>query len=79
MFDAVAELRAAGVQAYATADAGPNVVVLTQPGDRAAVASALSGFGDVIESGTGPGARLVGSEGTGTPDRGADRPEESAE
>ncbi|MGN8049042.1 diphosphomevalonate decarboxylase [Curtobacterium sp. 22159] len=80
VFDAVAELRAAGTEAYATADAGPNVVVLTQPQDRGAVASALSGFGDVIESGTGPGARLVGSEGTGTPEPGvAPDPEESAE
>jgi len=67
VFDAVAELRAAGVEAYATADAGPNVVVLTKPEDRGAVASALAGFGDVIESGTGPGAHLVRSEGTGTP------------
>ena len=70
VFDAVAELRAAGVEAYATADAGPNVVVLTKPEDRGAVASALAGIGDVIESGTGPGARLVRSEGTGTPDPG---------
>uniref|UniRef100_A0A942YEB8 diphosphomevalonate decarboxylase n=1 Tax=Neobacillus citreus TaxID=2833578 RepID=A0A942YEB8_9BACI len=79
VFDAVAELRAAGVPAYATADAGPNVVVLTQPGDRAAVASALAGFGDVIESGTGPGAHLVRSEGTDAPGVGVVRPEESAE
>ena len=91
VFDAVAELRAAGTEAYATADAGPNVVVLTKPEDRASVASALSGLGDVIESGTGPAARviesgtgpaarLVGSEGTGTPDPGVvPDPEESAE
>jgi len=80
VFDAVAELRAAGVEAYATADAGPNVVVLTKPEDRSAVAAALAGFGDVIESGTGPGARLVGSEGTGTPDPGVvPDQEESAE
>jgi diphosphomevalonate decarboxylase len=80
VFDAVAELRAAGTEAYATADAGPNVVVLTKPADRGAVASALAGFGDVIESGTGPAARLVRSEGTGTPDPGAaPDPEESTE
>ncbi|WP_144765776.1 diphosphomevalonate decarboxylase [Curtobacterium sp. 9128] len=65
VFDAVAALRAAGTEAYATADAGPNVVVLTRPEDRGAVATALSGFGDVIESGTGPAARVVRSEGTG--------------
>ncbi len=84
VFDAVAELRAAGVEAYATADAGPNVVVLTKPEDRGAVASALAGFGDVIESGTGPGARLLGSEVPATQDPeapapGVVRPEESAE
>ncbi|MGG7308427.1 diphosphomevalonate decarboxylase [Curtobacterium sp. AB451] len=84
VFDAVAELRAAGLEAYATADAGPNVVVLCKPEDRSAVATALASFGDVIESGTGPGAYLVGSEGTGTEDPAAHapgvvRPEESAE
>ncbi|MBA8990839.1 diphosphomevalonate decarboxylase [Curtobacterium pusillum] len=79
VFDAVAELRAAGVEAYATADAGPNVVVLTKPEDRGTVAAALAGFGDVIESGTGPGAHLVRSEDTGAPVPGAVRPEESAE
>ncbi|KQS14763.1 dihydrofolate reductase [Curtobacterium sp. Leaf183] len=65
VFDAVGALRAAGTEAYATADAGPNVVVLVQPQDRAAVAAALADLGTVIESGTGPAARLVGSEGTG--------------
>ncbi len=79
VFDAVAELRAAGLRAYATADAGPNVVVLTTPEDRATVATALAGHGDVIESGTGPGARLVRSEGTEAPAPGVDRPEETAE
>ncbi len=43
VFDAVAELRASGTEAYATADAGPNVVVLTKPEDRGAVAAALEG------------------------------------
>lgn len=66
VFDAVAELRASGLEAYATADAGPNVVVLTKPEDRGAVASALGHLGDVIESGTGPAARVVRSEGTGS-------------
>ncbi len=67
VFDAVAGLRADGLQAWATADAGPNVVVLTTPEERGAVAEALADLGDVIESGTGPGARVVRSEGTGTP------------
>jgi diphosphomevalonate decarboxylase len=66
VFDAVAELRASGLEAYATADAGPNVVVLTKPEDRGAVASSLGHLGDVIESGTGPAARVVRSEGTGS-------------
>ncbi|MBF4613153.1 diphosphomevalonate decarboxylase [Curtobacterium sp. VKM Ac-1376] len=66
VFDAVAELRAAGVEAYATADAGPNVVVLTKPEDRGAVATALASFGDVIESGTGPAARVLRSEESGS-------------
>ena len=79
VFDAVAELRAAGTEAYATADAGPNVVVLTKPEDRGTVATALAGLGDVIESGTGPGARVVRSEGTEAPGVGVVRPEETAE
>ncbi|OIH97546.1 MULTISPECIES: diphosphomevalonate decarboxylase [unclassified Curtobacterium] len=66
VFDAVAELRAVGLQAYATADAGPNVVVLCQPDDRSAVATALASFGDVIESGTGPAARVLRSEQSGS-------------
>ncbi|WIE60846.1 diphosphomevalonate decarboxylase [Curtobacterium sp. MCLR17_032] len=65
VFDAVAAMRADGLEAYATADAGPNVVVLCRPADRARVATALDGYGAVIESGTGPAARLLRSEGTG--------------
>ncbi|MFJ4222213.1 diphosphomevalonate decarboxylase [Curtobacterium luteum] len=79
VFDAVAGLRADGLQAWATADAGPNVVVLTTPEDRGAVAAALAGYGDVIESGTGPGAHLLRSEDTEAPGPGVVRPEESAE
>ncbi|ROR28945.1 diphosphomevalonate decarboxylase [Curtobacterium sp. JUb34] len=66
VFDAVGELRAAGLEAYATADAGPNVVVLCQPADRSAVATSLASFGDVIESGTGPAARVLRSEESGS-------------
>ncbi|WIB25936.1 diphosphomevalonate decarboxylase [Curtobacterium sp. MCSS17_015] len=65
VFDAVAAMRADGLEAYATADAGPNVVVLCRPEDRSRVAAALDGYGAVIESGTGPAARLVGSERSG--------------
>ncbi len=35
VFDAVVAMRADGIEAYATADAGPNVVVLCRPEDRA--------------------------------------------
>lgn len=66
VFDAVAELRAGGTEAYATADAGPNVVVLTKPQDRSIVAGALASLGDVIESGTGPAARVLRSEEIGS-------------
>lgn len=59
VFDAVAAMRAAGVEAYATADAGPNVVVLCRPADADRVARELDGLGDVIVSGTGPGARVL--------------------
>ncbi|KQO64985.1 diphosphomevalonate decarboxylase [Curtobacterium sp. Leaf261] len=59
VFDAVAALRASGVEAYATADAGPNVVVLTRPEDRDRVTGALADLGTVIASGTGPGSHLL--------------------
>lgn len=65
VFDAVVAMRADGIEAYATADAGPNVVVLCRPEDRGRVAGALDGFGAVIESGTGPAARLLRSEDPG--------------
>ncbi|MFZ7088670.1 diphosphomevalonate decarboxylase [Curtobacterium sp. RRHDQ10] len=59
VFDAVIGLRAVGVEAYATADAGPNVVVLCRPEDRDRVADELAAYGSVIASGTGPGAHIV--------------------
>ncbi len=62
VFDAVAALRAEGVEAYATADAGPNVAVLTRPGDSAAVARRLAEFGRVHDVGAGPGAELVAAD-----------------
>lgn len=66
VFDAVAALREAGVEAYATADAGPNVAVISRPDDAQAVAEALAGFGAVRVVGAGPGAALldVSAEGT---------------
>ncbi|AXE38043.1 diphosphomevalonate decarboxylase [Acidipropionibacterium virtanenii] len=59
VFDAAAALRASGVQAWATADAGPNVCLLTTPGEAGEVASAVSGLGRVRVVSPGPGARLV--------------------
>lgn len=62
VFDAVAELRANGVEAYATADAGPNVVVISRPADAATVAEALAGYaenGRATILNPGPGAQLL--------------------
>lgn len=63
VFDAVAALRASGLYAWATADAGPNVCILTTPSDAAEVAAAVAGLGTVRVTGPGPGARLVGDPG----------------
>lgn len=62
---AVRELRRGGVGAYFTIDAGPQVKVLAAPGDAGRVREALRavpGVERVIDSGPGPGARLVGGE-----------------
>ena len=58
-FDRVAELRQNGVEAYATADAGPNVVAISQPHDAEATANALQEFGEVQIVAPGPGAQLL--------------------
>ncbi|GAA3765775.1 diphosphomevalonate decarboxylase [Microbacterium kribbense] len=64
LFDAAAALRADGLDAWATADAGPNVVLLCRDGDVAAVRDALrerTGLpaDRLIAAHAGPGARLV--------------------
>lgn len=69
VLDAVQELRAGGLTAWATADAGPNVCVLTTPGDAGQVAQAMAGLavadpaegapGPVRILGPGPGAHLI--------------------
>ena len=54
----VQELRAAGIPAYITADAGPNVKVLCEPASAAALREALikvPGVIDAIECSPGPG------------------------
>lgn len=62
VFDAVAALRAGGLEAYATADAGPNVTVLVRPEDAEAAAGELGAIGPVRIAGPGPGARLTTAE-----------------
>lgn len=60
--DAVAELRAAGVPAYATADAGPHVKVLCKGADLARVTAAMQAVPGVVEvrvARPGAGARVV--------------------
>lgn len=59
IFDEVLALRDAGIEAYATADAGPNVAVITLPRDADRVAQALAPYGDVRVVGAGPGAQLI--------------------
>lgn len=68
VFDAVERMRADGLEAYATADAGPNVVVIARPEDADAVADALGGLGRVAVVGPGPGAVLVADSSSSTTD-----------
>lgn len=59
----IRELRASGLDAAFTIDAGPNVVALARPDQVASVANALAevpGVVRVLTSGPGKGARLVG-------------------
>lgn len=62
VIDTVVELRAAGVGAYVTADAGPNVKVFCS-GDEAAVVAerlgALDCVRSIVTARPGPGARLL--------------------
>ncbi|MBB5912149.1 diphosphomevalonate decarboxylase [Nocardia transvalensis] len=65
VLDRVLELRAEGVLAYATMDAGPNVKVLCdrRDGDRVAAAFAETGAAQrVLVAAPGPGAALVGAD-----------------
>jgi diphosphomevalonate decarboxylase len=59
IFDRVAALRGRGVAAYATADAGPNVVVLSRPSDAAAVAAAIDGLAETVTALPGPGMQVL--------------------
>jgi diphosphomevalonate decarboxylase len=61
VLDSVLQLRADGVPAYATMDAGPNVKVLCHRADAARVADAARGAApgcSVVTARRGPGARL---------------------
>ena len=62
IFDAVGALRESGTTAWATADAGPNVAVLTTPAEAEQVAGALGELGTVRVVGPGPGARAIDEE-----------------
>lgn len=59
VFDEVTAMRDDGLEAYATADAGPNVVIICRPDDAAAVAARVAPFGDITTFAPGPGAHLV--------------------
>lgn len=59
IFDRIAALRESGVDAWATADAGPNVVVLTTPDSVDAVTAALTGLAELAVARPGPAAALV--------------------
>lgn len=58
---AVRDLRAAGLECYATMDAGPNVKILCRRHDLGAVAAAVRALGvaGVTTSAPGPGVRLM--------------------
>jgi diphosphomevalonate decarboxylase len=61
VLDSVLRLRASGVPAYATMDAGPNVKVLCHRADAARVAATVRGAApgcSVVTARRGPGARL---------------------
>lgn len=59
IFDVIAALRDSGVEAYGTADAGPNVAVICRPADATTVAEALAEYGEARVVGAGKGARLI--------------------
>ena len=59
IFEEVAAMRQMGLEAYATADAGPNVVIICRPDDAAAVAARVGAYGQINTFSPGPGAHLV--------------------
>jgi diphosphomevalonate decarboxylase len=70
VMERVRELRASGVPAYFTMDAGPHVKVLTLPEraeDVAAALKAVQGTLNIINCGPGPGASLLPQSGPAKP------------
>lgn len=63
LFDCVSQMRAAGTFAYATADAGPNVVVLCRPEQARQIASELSPLAETRVALPGPGLVVHGNRG----------------
>ncbi|WP_159498721.1 diphosphomevalonate decarboxylase [Microbacterium sp. 18062] len=59
IFDRIAALRERGIGAYATADAGPNVVVLTRPEDATTVAAEIAGLAETVTAHPGPGLQVL--------------------
>lgn len=59
IFDRVVALREQGVSAYATADAGPNVVVICRPADTGTVAAAIDDLADTVTALPGPGMQVL--------------------
>lgn len=60
LFDRVAALRDAGLESYATADAGPNVVALCRATDAEAVAVELGALAETVVALPGPGLVVGG-------------------
>lgn len=61
LFDLAERLRADGVEAYATADAGPNVVLLCRPDDARRIAEEATAFAETTIALPGPGVRVTAS------------------
>ncbi|WP_144718775.1 diphosphomevalonate decarboxylase [Agrococcus jejuensis] len=59
VLDRIEALRADGVLAYATIDAGPNVVVLCDPAAAQRIADDLASVASTVVARPGPGAHLV--------------------
>lgn len=59
VFDEVSAMRDDGLEAYATADAGPNVVIICRPDDAQAVANRVAAYGQINTFSPGPGAHLM--------------------